>query len=324
MLRGRHSSTTAHVPAHTSIAVADKPARPIGKKLERLDALGETFHIMLLELAIGDAYGAGFEYVDRDSVQKQNDLSRYVRHPRHRIRPGSYTDDTQMSVAIAEVIISGESWTPLTLASKFVEVFKRDPREGYAGRFYEFLRHVQSGEQFLAEIVPASDKSGAAMRAAPIGVFPTAAEVIERATIQAAITHNTPDGINAAAAAALMSHYFLYHLGPKRALGQFLEQHIPGEWSQPWHGKVKSKGWMSVRAAVTAVTQHDTMSALLTSCIAFTGDVDTVAAIALAAASHSDEVTQDLPDNLMYQLEDGPYGREYLQSLDARLLNTAH
>ncbi|MGZ3602297.1 MAG: ADP-ribosylglycohydrolase family protein [Ktedonobacterales bacterium] len=277
---------------------------------------------MLPELAIGDAYGAGFEYVDRDLVRKHNDLNRYVRHPRHRIRPGNYTDDTQMSIAIAEVIVSDAAWTPLSLASKFVEVFKRDPREGYAGRFYEFLHHVQTGEQFLAEIVPTSDKSGAAMRAAPVGVFPTVAEVIERTIIQAAITHNTPNGINAAVAAALMSHYFLYRLGPKRELGQFLEQHIPGEWSQPWQGKVKSKGWMSVRAAITAVMQHDTISALLTGCIAFTGDVDTVAAIALAAASCSTEVAQDLPDNLIYQLENGRYGRDYLQSLDARLLST--
>ncbi|MGZ3668034.1 MAG: ADP-ribosylglycohydrolase family protein, partial [Ktedonobacterales bacterium] len=115
---------------------------------------------------------------------------------------------------------------------------------------------------------------------------------------------------------------FLYRLGPKRELGQFLEQHIPGEWSQPWQGKVKSKGWMSVRAAITAVMQHDTISALLTGCIAFTGDVDTVAAIALAAASCSTEVAQDLPDNLIYQLENGRYGRDYLQSLDARLLST--
>jgi len=63
------------------------------------------------------------------------------------------------------------------------------------------------------------------------------------------------------------------------------------------------------------------MSALLTECIAFTGDVDTVAAIALAAASRSTEIAQDLPDTLINQLENGPYGREYLQNLDARLLS---
>ena len=63
---------------------------------------------MLLELAIGDAYGAGFEDVDAEMIRQQNDLSGYVKHPRHHIQPGSYTDDTQMSLAIAEAIVSGE------------------------------------------------------------------------------------------------------------------------------------------------------------------------------------------------------------------------
>ncbi len=206
---------------------------------------------MLLELAVGDAYGAGFEYAS-EMVVRYNDLSRYVKHPRHNIQPGCYTDDTQMSIAIAEVIVSGEPWTPQVLADTFVEVFKRDPREGYAGRFYEFLKRVRDGQQFLAEIEPTSDKSGAAMRACPIGVFPTIEEVIDRCTVQAKLTHDTPDGIAAAHAAALMSHYFLYERGPKAQLGHFLEDRVPGyPWAESWKGKVKSKGWMSVRAAIT-------------------------------------------------------------------------
>lgn len=275
---------------------------------------------MLVELAVGDAYGAGFEYADREVVARDNDLTRYVRHPRHRIAPGRYTDDTQMSIAIAEAIVGDLPWTPLALAEKFVAVFKRDPREGYAARFYDFLQRISSGEEFLRAIEPASEKSGAAMRAAPIGVFPTVAEVISRATIQARITHDTPAGTNAAVAAALMAHYFLYRLGPKRELGSFLEAHVPGEWAQPWQGKVKSKGWMSVRAAVTALAESATMSALLRRCVAFTGDVDTVAAIALAAGAGSIEIAQDLPEALVWQLEDGPYGRSYLADLDRRLL----
>jgi ADP-ribosylglycohydrolase len=142
---------------------------------------------------------------------------------------------------------------------------------------------VRDGRQFLAEIYGESNKSGAAMRAAPVGVYPTIAEVIERTRIQAAITHNTPDGINSAIAAALMSHYCLYHLGPKAELGAFLEAHVPGEWSVSWTGKVKSKGWMSVRAAITALAASERMSDLLRRCVDFTGDVDTVAAIALTA-----------------------------------------
>ena len=275
---------------------------------------------MLVELAVGDAYGAGFEYADALVVARDNDLTRYVKHPRHRATPGHYTDDTQMSIAIAEAIVEDLPWTPLALAEKFVAAFKRDPREGYATRFYDFLLRVGSGEEFLRTIEPNSEKSGAAMRAAPIGVFPSVAGVIERATVQARITHDTPAGTNAAVAAALIAHYFLFRLGPKRKLGAFLEAHVPGDWAQPWHGKVKSKGWMSVRGAVTALAASDTMSDLLRACIAFTGDVDTVAAIALAAGAGSVEIAQDLPDALVWQLEDGLYGRSYLADLDRRLL----
>jgi ADP-ribosylglycohydrolase len=275
---------------------------------------------MLIELAIGDAYGAGFEYADEMSIY--NDLSRYVQHPRHRLNPGSYTDDTQMSIAIAEVIVSQAPWTPEVLADSFVTCFKRDRREGYAGGFYNFLVNIQDGEEFLARIRPDSDKSGAAMRAGPIGIYSTPAKVIEAASIQAAITHNTPDGINAAVAAALMTHYFIYRLGPKRKLGQFLEGYVvSGEWSKPWEGQVKSKGWMSVRAAITALIRNESMSELLQDCIAFTGDVDTVATIALAAGSCSEEIRQDIPMHLVTGLENGAYGRDYLIELDKQLMS---
>jgi ADP-ribosylglycohydrolase len=271
---------------------------------------------MLLELAVGDAYGAGFEYAPE--MTPYNDLLGYVRH---RIIPGAYTDDSQMSIALAEVIVSGSDWTPLNLANAFVAAFKRDPREGYASGFYDFLRQVQDDAQFLAEIRGESGKSGAAMRAAPVGVYPTIAEVVERTRVQAAITHNTPEGINAAIAAALMSHYCLYRVGPKAELGVFLETHVPGDWSVPWTGKVKSKGWMSVRAAITALAASERMSDLLRRCEDYTGDVDTVATIALAAGSSSAEFEQDLPAHLLYGLEDSAFGRTYIEDLDARLMS---
>ena len=275
---------------------------------------------MLLELAIGDAYGAGFEYVDRKMIRQQNNLSGYVQHPRHHIKPGSYTDDTQMSLAIVEAIVSGEPWKPALLADKFVKVFQRDPREGYATGFYHFLEHVRDGEQFLREINPSSEKSGAAMRASPIGIYPTIPLVIERFTIQASLTHNTPKGLNAAVAAALMTHYFLYHLGPKSGLGIFLEEQVHGHWASPWTGEVGSLGWMSVQAAVTALTSCDTMEDLLKTCIQFSGDVDTVAAIALTAGACSTEIVQNLPAHLFDELENGQYGRDYIRLLDMQLM----
>jgi ADP-ribosyl-[dinitrogen reductase] hydrolase len=274
---------------------------------------------VLVELAIGDAYGAGFEYADPEVVRAHNDLSGYIVHPWHAIPAGRYTDDTQMSLAIAEALVDGLDWTPANLAAKFVEVFKRDPRPGYAGRFQSFLESVSDGADFLARIRPHSDKSGAAMRACPVGVLPDLGEVLARTRVQAAITHDTPDGIAAACAAALMPHFFLYRLGARADLGRFLCEHVPGDWATPWTGAVGAQGWMSVRAAVTAVTSGTSLGDVLRRCVDFTGDVDTVATVALAAGSCAADLPQDIPDHLLAGLETGTYGRGHLAALDVRL-----
>lgn len=278
---------------------------------------------MLLQLAIGDAYGAGFEYAADRIVRERNDGRSYIRHPRHPIEPGGYTDDTQMSLAIAEALVEGDPWTRESLAQRFVDVFKRDPREGYASRFHALLSEVADGAELLARLIPDSARSGAAMRAPPIGALADTAEVIRRAELQARITHDTPDGVAAAVASALCAHYFVHRRGPKAELPDYLIAHVPGPWGEPWRGKVGMLGMDSVRAAATALLAHASMSELLRGCIAYTGDVDTVATIALAAGAHSEEIAQDLPDSLYQGLENGRYGRDYLTALDARLMALA-
>ncbi|BDD04479.1 ADP-ribosylglycohydrolase family protein [Aureibacter tunicatorum] len=274
---------------------------------------------MLIELAVGDAYGAGFEYVDKDVIHKYNNLE-YRQHPRHLgTKPGMYTDDTQMSLAVAELIVENKDWTSVNIADKFLEAFKRDEREGYAAGFYHFLKKTESGDEFLKNINPSSDKSGAAMRAPVIGVYEDIKEVLEKTEIQAALTHNTKDGINAAKASSLITHYFIWEKGQKKDLAKYIKSHVKGDWLSPWTGKVRSKGWMSVRAAITAIQQTNSLAELLKACVAFTGDVDTVAAIALAGGSVCKEMKKDLPSWLFSQMEDGSYGRTYIESLDKKL-----
>ncbi|MBC8137673.1 MAG: ADP-ribosylglycohydrolase family protein [Fibrella sp.] len=276
---------------------------------------------MITNLAIGDAYGAAFEFAPNDFVRRNNCGTRYHRHPTQNIGVGCYTDDTQMSLAIAETIIARDAWTPLRLATRFVEVYKRDPRPGYAREFQKFLDEVRDGEEFLRRINPRSDKSGAAMRAGPIGIYGDVSEVIQRSTLQSKITHDTPDGIAAGVAAALMSHYCIYDVGNKKDLPAFLNRYVPGyQWERPWRGKVGSQGCVIVRAALTAFTGCNSMTDLLRTCVAFTGDTDTVATVALATAAHCREYRQDLSRTLHYKLEASRYGRHYLAQLDYELL----
>ena len=129
---------------------------------------------MLLEIAVGDALGAGYEFNDAAIEQHRADLLHgYVQHAKHTgIRPGMYTDDTQMSIGTAEAIISGDPWTPETLVRHWLAAFRRDTRDGYARGFQAFLESHDTVEGFLADIRPDSDRAGAAMRAGPIGLVP--------------------------------------------------------------------------------------------------------------------------------------------------------
>lgn len=77
---------------------------------------------MLIEIAIGDAYGAGFEYVKDEVVRASNTLQGYIQHPRHGLQAGQYTDDTQMSLALAEALVEQSPWDAVSLAQRFVDV----------------------------------------------------------------------------------------------------------------------------------------------------------------------------------------------------------
>lgn len=295
----------------------------------RRDARRHTRIGPLLAVALGDAYGAGHEYVPEH--RHLNDLTHFPRHPRLPIGGGRYTDDTQMSIAIAEVFVAGMPWTKIGLADRFFEVFKRDPRPGYSAAFYAILQNAVTLEEFIAAIVPTSEKNGAAMRAPIIGLMSDIEDVASYAAEQATVTHNTPVARGAAIAAALLTHYFHHARGPKCDVGLWLDSLVPSyardigfsfhySWGALWTGEVSSLATDAVHAAVTAVRRWNTLGDVLKACVDFGGDVDTVGAIAMPAASRSTEIRDDIPDALIEQLEDGPFGRRYLRALDEQLL----
>ena len=282
---------------------------------------------MMLFLAVSDAYGSGFEFRAESSIRKYNDAESYHPFPEHKVIPGRYTDDTQMSIAIAEALTehvaeiqAGWIWPRECLATHFVKAFQRDPRSSYSPGFGSILKAAKDGQDLLKTISGNSDKSGAAMRAMPIGFLKPLDKVLQFSSIQAAVTHNTPGGIAAALASAAAAHYFIYDVGPKADLAKWLEKTVPGyPWSTPWVGKVSTNGIECVRAAITAILGNDGLKSILKASVGFTGDTDTVAAIAVACASESKEIKQDLPDALINGLEDGQYGKKYLMELDEKL-----
>jgi ADP-ribosyl-[dinitrogen reductase] hydrolase len=281
--------------------------------------------MLLVDIAVGDAYGAGFEFRPADFVRKHNDARTYRAHALGPHGPGEYTDDTQMSIAVAELVLENRNspWalTQEKVAEAFIRVFQRDPRETYAKHFFEFMKTVTSAEDLLTRIKSDSRRSGAAMRALPAGVYDSVEKVMWFSHLQASVTHNTKEGRDSAAAAALMYHYIWWNLGPKAELPEFLDAHVPGyDWGKPWEGFCPSDGIPCVKAAVTVVTQQSSAEGLLLASVDFTGDTDTIASLAYGAGMASREVggrsvTKPLEDSL----ERGPYGWHVLYRLSQKL-----
>ncbi len=275
---------------------------------------------MLLELAIGDAYGAAFEFVPQ-YMTNGHQIGPYQSHPTHHLGPGRYTDDTQMSIAVAELMLSKQAFTRENVANFFVNAFNRDPRKGYAKGFYQILQSVENGSQLIQRIISTSNKNGAAMRVAPIGIYELPEQVVDQATTQARVTHDSTEGISAAVAVALMVHYFHYNKGPKQHLPDYINGFVPGPWHQIWQSRVDVQGLSCVRAVMNIICTSDSMVQILERCIHFGGDTDTTAAIAMAIGSCSQQIDQNLPQYLFENLESGPYGVDYIRQLDEQLLS---
>lgn len=274
---------------------------------------------MLTELAICDAYGAGFEFYDANLIH--NDVTRFIKHPTHGHDAGMYTDDTQRTIANVLAILD-ENITLENLAEHYVGVFKRDPRKGYARGYQAFLESVSDADDYLRKIRPDSDKSGACMSAAVFGLYAKLVDAKRFAVQQATITHNTTDGKNTAAAVAAAAWFMRNKEGKRADLGHWLDDQVEGEWGEKWDAaKVSVKATDCARAAVYIVRTSGSMKEIMQRSVALKGDVDTVACIAGAIASLSEEIKQDIPQVFYETLENGRYGRDYLGDLNKRLMD---
>lgn len=273
---------------------------------------------MLLEIAIGDAYGAGFEFCAREKIRRHNHLSSYVPHELG-IHAGHYTDDTQMSIAVAQVLLASPPHTSALFAESFVACYRRDPRQGYATRFQTLLGECADGAALRARIHPQSRRNGAAMRSVPLGLIADKATLLETAKQQAAITHDTPEGIVSSQIVALMAHALLYEGASLAVLPGLIRDDTGFVLDLDWHAEVACDALQTLHAVATALHRNRRLSALLLDCVNFGGDVDSVAAIALGLASLSPEYSNDIPAVLVSSLESGPYGGDFLAGLDRQL-----
>lgn len=286
---------------------------------------------MLLRIAMGDAYGMSCEYLKhpKDDAVREAALrfEGYGRHPVHKLEPGQYTDDTQMSIAVAEVLAGFGRTGPGSAASlehmfadSFVRCYLRDKRDGYSRGLQGILDRCLDGNDLLRLADRTSDKNGAAMRSVPLGVIDDPELVVQVASRQAGVTHYA-GGVSASVSVALMSHYALHCGAPLSDMPEWI-----GRWmihGTPWRWagrpvKEPNVGMATASAVLTLVSEEKSLLDIARKAIEWGGDVDSVLSIAWGVASA--RMKEPLPDFFETGLENGPYGKGFLRGLGQRLM----
>ena len=114
-----------------------------------------------------------------------------------------YTDDSVMTMAVAEWLLDDVKHTHKVLEEKMLKYGSLNPDAGYGEMFFEWLffpeRIFKSGKRAPYN----SFGNGSAMRVSSVGwLFDTLEETEKVAEISASITHNHPEGIKGAQATA--------------------------------------------------------------------------------------------------------------------------
>jgi ADP-ribosyl-[dinitrogen reductase] hydrolase len=277
----------------------------------------------LYHMAIADAYGAGFEFKEQAFVDDFNHLDQYFTHGKDNIPLGHYTDDTQMTLALCNLLLNEEPFAPLPIAKNFLQAYQEDKRLGYASGFQKFLDSCENGHDFLNRIKPNSTRNGAAMRAIPCGFIKDTSQVLLFARTQAKVTHDTAEGIASAQAIALMAHMF-YHKKSNisQAMDEIHKQFLKYYFNKKNRNRVKCDAIQTVRAVFTVLLKHDNLADILHQSVSFGGDTDSVAALAVGLASLSPTFKQNLPQILCDGLEDQAYGADYLKYIGEEIIKT--
>lgn len=298
---------------------------------------------MLLHVALGDAYALGVEYVKReehpDLYEQMFKFERYVQHPVHlKLRPGMYSDDTQQSISVSELLLESaknpRAFNGDRLVYHFYHAFYRDQRDGYSRGFQELLESATSPDDLRYKIRPDSNKNGAAMRSVPLGVLATPEKVIAAACTNARVTHDTMGGIDSSVAVALMSHFAFHSDLDFSHMNRWCGQHHHSfeYFVRPWEGPVvgnskdptdRGVGVNTAWAVNTLLRSQSSMMGIMRQLLEWGGDTDSVGAIAwgIAGCRYQQE---ELPEFLARDLEatgNLKYGPDYLRALGKKLMD---
>lgn len=237
---------------------------------------------------LGDMIGAPYEF-DRGGKTKDFPLFGRKTH---------FTDDSVMTIAVAEALMSldenaDDEAVHRAVARAMRSWAGRYPNAGYGGRFRKWLFSSRSEKPY------GSWGNGSAMRVSSVGwLYDTLEETRRYAKLTAEVTHNHPEGIKGAEAAAIA--IFLARAGAaKDEIKEYIVREFHYDLSRtcdeirPEYHHVESCQ-ETVPEAVTAFLEGKDFEDVIRTAVSLGGDCDTLTCIAGSIA----EAFYGVPDAL--------------------------
>jgi poly(ADP-ribose) glycohydrolase ARH3 len=288
----------------------------------------------LLGTFVGDALGMPFEGTPPAALPEQIEMLEA------RLGRGTYTDDTQMAIALAESLLECGGVDEEHLGRAFLAAY--DPRRGYGSGTRAVLALIAGGVPVLEAAGRVfggrgSLGNGAAMRVAPVAVLYAGDQeaLVDAARRSARVTHAHPVAIDAAAtqaaaiAAALRGDDVLAaaraaaatpELGGGLAAADRLLAERPGPGAVAAALGNSSTAHESVPAAIYAAVAHARFEDAVSFAVRCGGDTDTIGAMTGAIAG-AREGAVGIPSRWLGSLENGQKGRSHVASLAERLVS---
>lgn len=183
----------------------------------------------LFGVAIGDALGGTTEFMSPAEIKaKHGYLTDIVGGGVWRLEPGEVTDDTMMTLCVAEGLLEDPQAPVDAIGRRFLEWYRTQPKDigtiircvlaGYRGNWMEaaFLADLDLGQ---------SGGNGSLMRCLPVALLYERLEEVERVSrLQSQMTHYDPD----CAEACILYNRIAYRLLRGEDLNAALTQEAAG------------------------------------------------------------------------------------------------
>ena len=259
----------------------------------------------MLGAIIGDTVGSVFEFNNTKDVNFPLFCSM-----------SSYTDDSLMSLAVAKWLTVDKEFSHKVLEEVMVQVATDYPYPmgGYGGGFScwlfapEKLMDFEDGTTSSKRRPYNSWGNGSAMRVSAVGwMFDTLEETERVAELSASITHNHPEGIKGAQAAA--AAIFMARTGSsKEEIRNYIQKRFGYDLTMTWSDIHPAYGWEdscqgTVPPAIIAFLDSENFEDAIRLAVALGGDSDTLACITGGIAeAYYKELPQEMIDETWARL----------------------